>query len=500
MNDNKIVMVFLFIILTALTFSGCSSRTCVPPRDVPEEALKKAICSASSDAIFQNEEVPSEWWLLFDDPQLNACIQAALIQSPSLQSAHARILGAFYQAAVLQSSLFPYLNLGADVSHQKLSKTGVIPFNTGPPGSGTPTIEAPATPGSSSMIPEYFSLYETELNLSYEFDFWQKNRNTYRAALGQVQANIAEEAFARLRLAISVAESYFSLQTDYTRRKIAQAYYDNRSRYSKLVERRVSSNLDNELSWQNAEVDVAEAQDRLLAVEGAIAVTEYQLKALMAGNFDEEFQQINIIQKPLPKVPLPQNLPLHLIAQRPDIAAQLWLIESAGRRVQVAKAGFYPDFNLTGLIGYQTIHISKWFLFPSTFYNIDPAFTLPLFDGGRLVANLRGSEVNYDLAILDYNNLVIQAAEEVLEALAVLRNSWQRLKEIERKLTHQKELHRLTSLRVSHSLNNDLDELNSEANVLTVEEQEAIALGRTIQGILELIKSLGGGYGNCTTG
>ena len=111
---------------------------------------------------------------------------------------------------------------------------------------------------------------------------------------------------------------------------------------------------------------------------------------------------------------MPHNLPLHLISQRADIAAQIKLIQSAGDLIKVAEAGFYPDFNLNAFFGFQTIHFAQLFKWDSTFFNVDPAMTLPIFDGGRLIADLRKSEIDYNGAILQYNQLVIDAASEVL--------------------------------------------------------------------------------------
>lgn len=481
-----------------LTSAGCCSGLHVRPVDVPAAALEKAVAVAEDvPMLSRGSAIPQSWWHLFGDAQLDAFIEKTLQQNPTLQSAQMRILAAAYMAETLQSALYPYISLGADVSRQKLSRTGVIPFNTGPKGSDTPVISVPAMPGSASQIPEYFTLYETELNLTYHFDFWHKHRNTYIAALGHLQAQIAEEAFARLELSIRVAEVYYQLQMNYKRQDILQAFVDNRTSYVELIQKRLEGNLDNELALQAAESNLSDAKDLLLRIQGTIALNENQLRAYMAGDFQEEIFARPIHPCGWPKVPMPENLPMHLLAQRPDITAQLWVIESAGRQIDVAKAGFYPDFNLAAFFGFQTIHFAKLFSWPSTFFNVDPAVTLPIFDAGRLMANLRGAEIDYDLEILEYNRLVIGAVKEVLDGLALLRNTWQRLQESESKLSRQHELYRLTKLRVAHSLNSNLDELISEGNVLMSRDQEIIALEHTIQAVLGLIKSLGGGYEVC---
>ncbi|MGZ3633383.1 MAG: efflux transporter outer membrane subunit [Parachlamydiaceae bacterium] len=492
MKNPLISLPLLFLIAL---LASCSSATYMTSIDIPTQTIEEAIGDAREDPLFVNGSLPEQWWVLFNDEQLNGFIQKALENYPTVQKAKMQILAAAYAASSVQSSLYPYLSWGTDVSRQKLSETGVIPFSSGPPGSGTPTVNVPTVPGRASRIPEYFTLYETELNVKYSFDFWEKHRNTFRAALGIVQANVAEEAFARLQLAFKVSDSYFKWQTCDKREAIAKSLVANRQRYLELIQKRVHLNLDDELSLQNARFNLDDAQDLLLLVQGELEMYRYQLKTYLADHFDDEIQPM--AQMPLPQVPLPQDLPLHLISRRPDITAQLWLIESAGRQIDVAKAGFYPDFNLSAFFGFQTLHLGELFKWPSSYFNVDPAVSLPLFDGGRLMANLHGSEVNYDLAILDYNELVLNAAKEVLESLALLRNSWERLKSFEHKADAQQELYRLTSLRASHSLNTGLDELNSQANLLISQDQRVAAEGRTIHYILELIKALGGGYDSC---
>lgn len=490
---NYLRTLTLTFILAGL--GSCSNWKSQPVYPTPSQAIAQAIDESKDTPGFaETEFIPQDWWNLFNDPQLTDFVTQALAQSPSIETARAQIRSAAATADRVRAALFPNLTWNADGSRQKLSETGVIPFGNTAPGTQTaaPVIAVPVTPNSA--IPVYFSLYETELNLTYDFDFWGKNRNTFRAALGDVQSNIAEEAFARLQLSYSVAQSYFNLQTYYKRQKVLKALVHQRTQYRDMVQQRMNANVDNALSLQNAEFNLADAKDLLLQVQGNIAVTENQLKALIAGDFTDTIQDTQILDQPLPNVPIPTDLPLHLISRRPDITAQLWVIESAGRQIDVAKAGFYPDFNLSAFYGYQTIHFRELFKWPSAFYNADAAVSLPIFDGGRLRANLYSSEVNYDLAIIKYNDLVINAAHEVLDGFALLSNYMKQWRVFKEKSDVQEKLFKLTGLRVQHNIDTALDRLLSEGAFLLSQDQEIIAEGNTIQAMLSLIKALGGGY------
>lgn len=482
---------------------GCSSGPRAIPNDPPAEALSGAMQqAAASDPIMElSDYFPDEWWKLFADEQLDGFIQQVFARNPTLQKARANILEASASADKMRASLYPSLFWGGDVSRQKFSETGIIPFGFSQSAGATPGGSGLAVPaGFAGIIPVYFTQTETELNLKYEFDIWGKKRSALFAALGEVQAQVADEAFTRLQLGIALAQVYFQLQIDYRRQEIALALVANREKNFKLIQDRVKGNLNTMQTSQEAQADITVARQTLLQIQGDIAINEYQLKAYLARDFEEAIEEVEIVERPFPKVPVPKDLPLHLVARRPDIIAQLWLIESAGRQIEVARAGFYPDFNLSAFLGYQTIHLHELFFKKSLFYNINPAFTLPIFEGGRLVANLRGSEVNYDMAIYEYNDLVLNAAKEVLQGMAVLSNREQQLAEVRRSLAYQEEIDRLANLRLQYNLNSGLNNLAIEKNVLLARDQEAIAIGNTLQSILALIKALGGGfdvYGGC---
>ncbi|MCE5318056.1 MAG: efflux transporter outer membrane subunit [Parachlamydia sp.] len=479
---------FCRLILCAVFLTGCGTGRRAVPIESPA-VLDNVADRAIVEPVFARGELPEDWWNLFADGQLTNFIEKAFAQHPTLQSAKAKILSAAYSADLTRSSLFPNLTWGGDISRQKLSETGLIPFNTTP----TPVHPAPiAATGGQNNIPVYFTQYETELILTYDFDLWGKNRNLWRAGLGEVRVRMADEAFVRLQLGISIAEVYYQLQIAYKRQQIAQAVVDNQASQEELTHQRVQANLGNRQELFTAKTNTTSAKQTLLELEGEIAVYENQLHAYLAGDFEEPIEKVG--DHPLPQIPLPNDLPVHLLAHRPDIAAQLWLIESGGRQIEAAKAGFYPDFNLAALFGYQTLHLRKLFEFPSSMYNIDPAFTLPIFDGGRLLANLRGSEINYDLAVLHYNEMILTASREVLDGIAVLRNSEQQLQEFHRIVGEQEEIFQNSRLRSTWNLNSGLDDLVSEQNVLLARDRETVAYGKKIQAILQLIKALGGGY------
>lgn len=476
----------LYLLCVALfLFSSCE-RKLAERIDPPVIAIEQAKEEVRGDPSFAHDAPMYPcWWQLFQDEQLTRFLQLAFARNPTLQSARANVALGLANAGKVRSSLFPYVWWGGDVSRQKLSKTGVLPLQ------GTNTV-IPFVP----IIPTYFTLYETQLNVTYNFDIWGKNRNSYLAAIGEVKADIADEAFSKLELGISLARAYFALQIDYKRLELAEKRVRNREVFLNLQKRR-SLRLANDIDLIIAETSLSQAIESKIEIEGNIAINEILLKTYLAGNFQEEIMRFQIEKAPLPPVPLPRELPLRLIASRPDIMAQIWLIESSCRKIKVAKASFYPDFNLMAFFGFQTIHFHELFRWASSYFDADAAFTLPIFDAGLRLSNLRGSEAQYDLAVLKYNDLVLNATKEVLDGIALLQNNNLQLTEFSKQASMQKNLVELTNLRVTHNLESDFVLLDREQNLILAEDNEMISLGNTYFAILDLIKALGGGYDPC---
>lgn len=165
--------------------------------------------------------------------------------------------------------------MGGDISRQKLSETALIPFlstETSPTGLVSPTGGFPI-PAGALGIPVYFTQYETEFILTYDFDIWGKNRKTWKAALNEIQAEYADLAFSRLQLGISVARTYYQLQISYRRQEILIELVENRMKYQDLVRNLVSGNLSDRLTLHNAELELKQAEYQLQVTRDAAGNT-----------------------------------------------------------------------------------------------------------------------------------------------------------------------------------------------------------------------------------
>lgn len=485
-------LIFLSL-TTPLIVSGCLKRHYPDVYELPEHALQESTSQTSGEAPFIPGEWPNVyWWLMFNDLQLNALINKALADNPTIKIAQARIRLANYAAQAAGSPLWPSIGFQADVTRYRVSKTGAIAGFASLENSLTPVNPLPPPP----IGPPGFTFTQTEFNInaSYTVDFWQQNLNNFRAAVGELLATEADAAFSTVMLSISVAQAYFNLQIAYAREEIAQKRVENRAKYVTLVEKRLKNGLDNQVTLKNAQGNLIGAEESLKEVQFSIELYKNQLHALITGNFLEPLNYISLDYKKLIQFPLPTNLPLGLIAHRPDVTATAWRVEEAAKKIKVARAAFYPNFNIMGLFGHQTIHPAELFKWRSIYGQAGPAINLPLFEGGLLQANLGTTHEQYYIAVEEYNQSILNAVQNTLDSLAGVKYAFAELQDFKRmhELAEQSLL--ITEGRYKHQIDSYLTVLDVAFNTISREDQKLLAMGNYYIRFLNLISALGGGY------
>ena len=467
----------LFLILILILFSGCNS---VKKEDLAEIAsapnLKSSLDAAFETSDYERGQWPDDhFWEVFEDDQLNEMIQVALENNPSLMSAQMRVEGAYQKANSTRARLFPHLDTGFQTNYQHLSKDSLFRF---PP----------------AQVPAVINQIDFDLDFSYEFDFWGRNRNAYQAAIGETKSQLAEKAQSDLMISTSLIKAYFDYQMHLKKLEITKKLLSQRETLFVLSQLRFSRGIDNEIATLNAEANVFETKENIAILEELIQLDEHLMKMLMGYGPDEDY----IFKEPIARFdrsfPLPENLPLDLLSRRPDLMSQIWVVEAAGRKIKVAKAAFYPNINLAAFIGLESLDWNKFLNKEAFKASLNPAIHLPIFTGGKLTAHLKGSVADFNLAIYEYNQSLLNAAKEVTDHMVSLTSlNTQDELQLSRVESIRKSF-LLEKMRYDHGLINALVVLETE-EVLMVEDLKLISLNNSrLTTILNLIKSLGGGY------
>jgi NodT family efflux transporter outer membrane factor (OMF) lipoprotein len=457
----------------AILISACASTGGLAPVAKPRAEASIEANRALAGAPLSPASWPAaDWWTRFGDRQLNALIDEALANSPSLGMARARLERVVGLAAVAGAPLTPQVNGEADVTRQRFSANGIFP----PPIGGA-----------------WFTQSELALQFGYELDFWGKNRAAYDAALGQVRAAQIDVSASKLLLAAAVAHAYARLGRAFDQLDVAQAVLKQRETIFDLTKQRLSAGLDTRVELKQAEASIPAARQRIAQLEEEIALARSQLAAL-TGNGPDRGLSIERPSLNPQAIVLPSALPADLLGRRPDVIAQRSRVQAARRDIDSARAQFYPNINLTALVGVQSVTFSKLLESGSENPSVGAALQLPLFDGGRLRGNLRVKDADYDLSVEQYNQTLLDAMREVVDQVASLRSVDVQGGEAKLGFDAADEAYRIALARYRAGLGNFLQVLIAETQVLDQKTRQVDLRYRGLDLSIDLIRALGGGF------
>jgi NodT family efflux transporter outer membrane factor (OMF) lipoprotein len=454
-----------------LALAGCAGA----PAPVPAPKTPAAYRTQQTFAAPRADWPGGTWWTAYGDAELDTLIQEALANAPTLTEAAARLRKAEADAGQARALGRPSLALGAGVQEVKQS------YNTGIP---------------PQFVPQGWNdVGQVKLDFNWELDFWGKNRAAIAAATSEARAAAADAAEARLVLSTSVASAYADLAALFADRDVADRALALRGETADLTQRRVDNGLDTQAELNLAKAGPPAARADLKAVDEQIALTRNRIAALLGAGPDRGLS-INRPSTPahLTAFGLPENLSADLIGRRPDIVAARWRAEASSARIGQAKAAFYPNINLAGVIGYQSLFVDKLFASGSDYGGVGPALSLPIFEGGRLRSNLRGAEADRDRAVATYDATVVQALRDVADAAASQRALAGRLADSRAALEASEAAYRVTRLRYEGALTAYPSVLLAEQQVLAQRRNVADLESRGLSLDIALVRALGGGF------
>ena len=440
----------------------------------PEMSAPTTFASTESLGTSQAAWPKDGWWLRYGDPQLSRLIDEALTGSPDLEAAAARMRAADGFAQRAGAALEPSIDVFAQPELAKQSQNQAMPASAIPNGWN----------GSGSI----------GLSFSLDLDLWGKNRAAFRAANSDADAARFEMEATKLALTTGIASTYADLASLYAQRDTLESALTIRTQTAKLVAQRTASGLDTRAELKQAEARLPQTQADLDATEEAIALTKNALAALVGNGPDRALSIARPTVGALQAQAVPANASIELIARRPEIAAARARVEGANDRIKEAKAAFYPNVNLSALIGLSSFGLGNLFSGGSSFGSVSPAVSLPLFHGGALQGQYRGRRGQYDEAVALYDREIIEALHEAADAVTSQKMLVSRLANSRRALADFEEANRLARQRYEHGLSTYLDVLTAEEGVLEARLDVAQLETRAFTLDVQLIRALGGGF------
>jgi outer membrane protein, multidrug efflux system len=414
------------------------------------------------------------WWESFADPQLNALAQQTLSGSPTIAAANARLAQARAAVTAASSGLFPQIALGLRAARQRISANRPLTNY--------------AAPNFSTTQNDFTGAFA----VNYEADVFGRVRRSVEGARASAEQSAADAENIRLLLITELAADYYSLreldiELDVLSRSIAL-----QRRALGLVTARhdlgAASGLD--LAQQQALLDSTLTQVDVLRkqrsqFEHAIAT----LSGTPAPNFSLE---PNLTVMTPPTVPI--GVPSDLLERRPDVASAERAMAAANAQIGVANAAFYPSITLGSAYGGESTSLETLFAVPSIIWSLGASLAQPLFDGGRIRANVDVARAGYDAAVANYRRVVLVAMQEVEDGITGVATLERASVQAQEAIASATRVLDLANTRYEGGVSTYLDVITAQQALLNSERQAAQLLGQRLLTSVFLVKALGGDW------
>jgi len=388
------------ILAVCAALPGCTvGPDYVKPALVVPANYKEAAADGTAWKVAQPADRASrgKWWMLYEDPLLNALQDVLTTSNQDLVVAQSRYAQARALVEGARADYLPSVTAGASASRLRRSRNA---YNNN---------DANIGPANDFALP---------LDVSWELDVWGRVRRAVESSEANAQALAADLETARLSLQAELAVNYFLLRgIDSERLLLDRTLAAYRKAYELTMNRHEGGIA--------SDADVAQAETQLRTAEAQavnLRVQRAQLEhavAVLIGKTPAEFSlpQVGLDAAP-PVVPL--VMPSELLERRPDVAAAERQMASANAQIGVARAAFYPTISIGAVAGLQSQKASNWLDWPSRFWSVGPVAALTLFDGNRRRAVSDQARAAYDGTVASYRQAVLNAFQDVEDNLAEL--------------------------------------------------------------------------------
>jgi len=412
----------------------------------------------------------ADWWTELGDPQLSTLIGEALQDNPDLAVADARARAAQAQAGLADAARLPAVSAGASVVGARIPAT-VLPA------------------GGHFLASKY-----AYARFTWGLDVWGGKRAAWQAAVGAARAAEVAAHAARSELSGNVARAYAQLGYAFVSRDLGTAELARANAARELTRQRFAAGIDNRIQLKQSDAEVASAQQNMALTNRTVVAARAALSVLLGKGPDRGLQ----IQRPqlLAQAPLtvPANLPLGLLGHRADLVAARWRVEAASKDIQATRTAFLPNISLGAMVGVIARGGDNPLTLPARFYQFGPSLSLPIFDGGRLRAQLAGKDAAYDLAAAQYNQTLVAALNQVADEFSALQSLDEQIAAQQRARDAASTAWELARQRYQAGIGSYLEALSVRQQLLAAERGSAALAAQRVDTSLQLIQALGGGY------
>ena len=451
--------------LALLVLAGCAIGPNYHRPTVDAPAFKE---TGNWKPAAPGEQLPrGKWWEAYGDPVLNVLEDRVEVSSNALQIAEAQYRQAQAAATIAGAALFPAITADGSADRARSPARG-------------------STPGSIG------NTFGAELAASWEFDLWGRVRRSAQAGRAAAEASTADLESARLSVHAVLAQTYFSLRVADTGQRLYERIIADYQRSLKMTQNRYAQGVDARADVVAAEAQLKTAQAQAIDLTLQRAQLEHAI-AVLLGQPPATFALVPADLTIAPPVP-PVLLPSQQLERRPDIAGAERRLAAASAQIGVAEGGYFPVISLSGAAGYQGQSYNHLFTVPNEIWSAGAGAVLPLFEAGKVRAQVRQAREFYDESLASYRQTVLSAFQEVEDNLAAATILAQEAVMQAEAVTAARQSATITLNQYQAGTVSFLNVVTAQAAQLDAERTAVQLLGRRLNASVTLLKAAGGDW------
>jgi NodT family efflux transporter outer membrane factor (OMF) lipoprotein len=367
------------------------------PTPLPQQTASAPGLGGAAQQFAFGQEIPAQWWTLFQSPALDQLIRSALAQNPNMAAAEAALRQAQENYNAQAGNLvYPSVNAQLGAGRQKTSVT---------------------TAGAAAGV---YNVYNASVNVAYTPDVFGATRRTLEGAQAAIDYQRFQVEATYLTLSANVVTTAIQEASLRAQLQATREVLDALTQQQNVIEKQFEYGAIPRTTVLSQRNQVAQINATIAPLEKALAAAQHQLSVLAgklpgeAGMPSFELEALTLPQQ------LPVSLPSALVRQRPDIRASEELLHQASAAIGVATAAQYPQFTLSGSYGSSASTFGRLFDAETTAWSLAAGIAQPIFNGGALSAQRRAAEAAYDAAAAQYRATVLTAFQNVADTLRAL--------------------------------------------------------------------------------
>jgi NodT family efflux transporter outer membrane factor (OMF) lipoprotein len=510
---------FIFSLIALIALAGCQTG---PDYTRPETALPEDWSSPLEGGVVPGAPEVTTWWTELNDATLNDLIARAITQNYDLRIAEARVREARAARGIAAADLYPQVGATASATRSQSVEQNI---DTGSPVSGgvslgpgglsrTVTVRGEnvtlsrtasgagnttgvtISPGSNSLVPDRTTdLFKLGFDATWELDVFGGNRRAVEAADADLEAIIERRRDVLVSLAAEVALNYIDLRAAQQRLSITQRNIDAQTETVKLTGARFDAGLSSELDAVRAEALLARFESQVPLLEERVAAAIHRLGVLLGGAPGMLKAELKP-EASLPETPetVPVGLPSELLRRRPDIRSAERELAAQTARIGVAVADLYPKFSLTGSFSGQSNVFGEILNNAGQMWSFGPSVQWPIFQGGRIRANIEVQNARQEQALLAFEQTVNRALEDVENALVGYAKEQVYRESLKKAVAANERAVKLANERYVRGLEGFLNVLQAQQELFETEDMLVQSDSMVLVNLVSLYKALGGGW------